>query len=137
MRHSRVQRLLADHGHEEATLATVEQCAAAVASLADLLAEVDPAVRAKAIVDRSVSCTVKDLQVIFVGRLRDGGLYDIRLSDSARAQVKVTLASDDLIKLINGDLDIASAWARGRVRVEASVFDLLKLRSLIRLRSVI
>jgi hypothetical protein len=88
-------------------------------------------VRAKAVVDRSVSCTIKDLDVIFVGQLRDGGLHDVQIADSAKAQVKVTLVSDDLIKLCNRELDVASAWARGRVRVDASVFDLLKLRSLI------
>jgi hypothetical protein len=112
-------------------VASVAECADAIASLADLLATVDPAVRAKAVVDRSVSCTIKDLQIIFIGQLRDGGLHDIQRSDSAKAQVRVTLTSDDLIKLCNRELDIASAWARGRVKVDASVFDLLKLRSLI------
>jgi hypothetical protein len=112
-------------------VASVDECAAAITSLAELLERVDPAVRARTVSERSVSCTVKDLKVIFTGQLRDGGLHDIQLGDSAKAQVRVSLVSDDLIRLCNGELDIASAWARGRVRVDASVFDLLKLRSLI------
>jgi predicted lipid carrier protein YhbT len=112
-------------------VASVAECAEAISSLAELLAKVDPAIRAKTVADRTVSCTVKDLQVIFVGQLRDGGLHDIQQSDTAKAQVRVTLSSDDLILLTRGELDIAAAWARGRVKVDASVFDLLKLRSLI------
>jgi predicted lipid carrier protein YhbT len=112
-------------------VASVDECAAAIASLAELLDGVDPAVRARTVVERSVSCTVKDLKVIFTGQLRDGGLHDIQLAESAMAQVRVSLASDDLIMLCKGELDIASAWARGRVKVDASVFDLLKLRTLI------
>lgn len=112
-------------------MASVDECATALASLADLLASLDPAMRERAVLDRSVSCTLTDLEVIFVGQLRDGGLHDIEIAGSAKAQVRVSLASDDLIRLCNGELDIASAWARGRVKVDASMFDLLRLRALI------
>jgi putative sterol carrier protein len=39
------------------------------------------------------------------------------------------MTSDDLLKLVDGELNMASAWASGRVKIDASVFDLLKLRS--------
>ena len=40
------------------------------------------------------------------------------------------MTSDDLLKLTSGELSFAHAWASGRLRVDANVFDLLKLRSI-------
>ena len=39
--------------------------------------------------------------------------------------------SDDLIALLAGELSPPTAWATGRLKVEASVLDLLKLRTLL------
>ena len=41
------------------------------------------------------------------------------------------MGSDDLIALTDGELDFAKAWLSGRIKVEASVRDLLKLRSML------
>jgi len=60
---------------------------------------------------------------------RDGALLDIRQVDKPDAQVKMTMTSDDLLRLVAGELAMGSAWATGRVKIEASIFDLLKLRS--------
>jgi putative sterol carrier protein len=68
--------------------------------------------------------------VTFAGRLRDGELLDIRQVDTPNAQVRMTMTGDDLLKLVAGELNMASAWATGRVKIDASVFDLLKLRSI-------
>ena len=68
--------------------------------------------------------------MIFAGQLRDGELIDIRQVDKSDGQVKMTMTSDDLLKLVAGDLPMGSAWASGRVKIDASVFDLLKLRSI-------
>ena len=38
--------------------------------------------------------------------------------------------SDDLVAMTNGDLSFAHAWATGQVRLDASLRDLLRLRSL-------
>ena len=40
------------------------------------------------------------------------------------------MSSDDLIRFVAGELNFASAWAAGRVKVDARVVDLLKLRSI-------
>jgi hypothetical protein len=111
-------------------MATIEECENAFRDLAAALAKLDADRRQNSVLDRSVSCTIRDHQVIFAGQLRDGGLHDIRRVDRADAQVRLTLLSDDLIKLSTGKLNFAAAWATGKVRVDANVFDLLKLRSL-------
>lgn len=114
-------------------MATVEQCRAALEQVADALAGVDPAVRRKHTLDRTLSCTLTDLGVTFTGRIDGDGLHDLTEApgdDTDGAQIRLTMVSDDLLLLTQGDLNVASAWTRGRVRIEAGVLDLLRLRQL-------
>jgi hypothetical protein len=112
-------------------MASVEDCERAFDQLADRLAEADPSARKKASFDRTLTCTLRDLGVTFAGRLKDGQLVDIHRLDSAngKAQVRMTMTSDDLLALVGGTLNMASAWASGRVKIDASVLDLIRLRS--------
>lgn len=112
-------------------MATVQECEQALHSLADRLAAVAPEQRAKYVVERTVSCCVTDLDVVFVGRVDGGGLAEIRQSDDTDAQVRLATSSDDLLALAEGRLGVPSAWASGRLKIEASVLDLLKLRNLL------
>jgi predicted lipid carrier protein YhbT len=112
-------------------VATVAQCEKALQSLADRLSAVDPATRAKHSVERTVTCRISDLDVCFFGRLDADGLSDIQLVDEADAQVRLTTSSEDLLALVDGRLGVPSAWATGRLKIEASVLDLLRLRSLL------
>lgn len=112
-------------------MASIAECRAALDYLAEMLEKVDAELRERHVLDRTVACVVKDLDVVFLARLRDGGLHDIEQVEKGKAQLKATLSSDDLIKLTRGELDIASALTRGKLKVDASVFDLLKLRSLV------
>lgn len=111
-------------------MATVEECEKAFRDLAARLGTVDEHRRKQVVLDRSLSCTLRDLGVVFAGQLRDGELRDIRQVGTADAQIKLTMASDDLLKLTSGELSFAQAWATGKLRVDANVFDLLKLRSI-------
>jgi putative sterol carrier protein len=112
-------------------VATLQECEQALRSLADRLAAVDPAQRDKHVVERTVSCRITDLGVIFVGRLDGDGLQDVRQTDDSGAQVRLATSSDDLLSLSEGNLGVPAAWATGRLKIEASVLDLLKLRSLL------
>lgn len=114
-------------------MATLAECEQAFATLADRLASADPEVRQRNSFDRTISCRLTDLDVGFAGRLQGGLLIDIRQVDAtdeeANAQVKLAMSSDDLIKLVDQQLNLASAWTSGRVKIDARVFDLIKLRS--------
>ena len=112
-------------------MATVEECEAAMQQLATHMGGMDADTRRKVTLERSVTCHIRDLNVTFRGQLRDGELQDVTRSDSTDAQIRLAMNSDDLIELIAGRLNFAKAWATGRIKVEASVFDLLKLRSLL------
>lgn len=111
-------------------MATVAECEQAFHTLASRLAATDPDTRKKSSFDRSLSCHLPDLGVIFGARLHDGTLSDIREVDKADAQVKLKMDSDDLVRLVAGQLHFASAWTSGRVKVDASIFDLIKLRGI-------
>jgi hypothetical protein len=109
-------------------VATVEECEAALHELA---------ARMKAnrsgdhsTFDRSLSCTLRDLEVTFVGRLYEGELIDIQQASAPSAQIRLDMTSDDLVGMVGGEVNLASAWAGGRVRVSAGVRDMLRLRSM-------
>jgi predicted lipid carrier protein YhbT len=115
-------------------MASVEECRAALVKLVAQFHEIDEEDRAKHVVERTVSCRVPDLDVIFYGRLHHGGLdpfTEVPPEDGKPADVKLTIASDDLIALVDGELDLARALLGGRVKIDASFGDLLRLRKLI------
>ena len=109
-------------------MATIEECKAALKEFAGKLGGMDEA--NKQLV-RTVSLRVPDLDVTFHGVLRAGSLEDVTTEPQDRAQIRLTINSDDLVSLVAGQLNFASAWARGRVKLEASFSDLLRLRKLL------
>ena len=109
-------------------MATAQECETALHQLAARLAQQDPAERATSF-DRTLSCTVRDLGLIFAGRLRDGELIDIAPATGADAQIRLELTSDDLLALVDGTLNVGSAWATKRLKIGAGVRDMLRLRS--------
>jgi alkyl sulfatase BDS1-like metallo-beta-lactamase superfamily hydrolase len=109
-------------------VATIEECAAALDEFAAKLGGMDDSSRELV---RTVSLKVPDLDVTFHGTLRRGVLEDVTTEPRDRAQIRLTIGSEDLLALVAGDLNFASAWARGRVKLEASLGDLLKLRKLL------
>lgn len=110
-------------------MATVEECEAAMHKLAERLRSPDADAARGKMIDRSISCHVRDLDVTFAGQLRNGEITGIRQTAAPDGQIKLATTSDDLLALVNGELNFAKAWAAGRLKVDASVFDLLKLRS--------
>ncbi len=115
-------------------MASVHDCHAAMQLLAERLDAVDPDVRSRYAVSRTVSCYVPDLDVVFTASLGEPTVSDLRWDagpDPGSAQIRLTAASDDLLALLEGRLAPPSAWATGRLRIEASVRDLLRLRTLL------
>lgn len=110
-------------------MATVEQCEQAIADLAARLDTVDAGTRQKHVPDRTIGLTLLDLDVTFLGRLEHGSLVDVHVAEGPRPQVRLVMNSDDLVSLTNGELHFAHAWATGRLRLNASLRDLLRLRA--------
>ncbi|MEV6183023.1 SCP2 sterol-binding domain-containing protein [Streptomyces sp. NPDC052016] len=115
-------------------MATIEECRAALEKLAENMRGAEGDVREAAAMDRSVSCRITDLDVTFVGRLTDGRIeVDDTLPGPPRekAQIRLTMTGDDLVALVGGELHFAKAWGSGRVRLEAGLRDLFRLRKLL------
>ncbi|NUV82333.1 SCP2 sterol-binding domain-containing protein [Streptomyces sp. CAI-155] len=115
-------------------MATMAECRSALRRLSDNLAAADGDVRSAAALDRSLSCHIKDLDITFTGRLTDGRIEVLDTVEGPpreKAEIRLTMTGDDLVALVDGDLNFAKAWASGRVRLEAGLRDLLKLRSLL------
>ena len=112
-------------------MASEADCDKALRNLADMLARVPEEVRSRYVIERTVSCRVPDLGVTWSARLSDEGLVGITTGDDAKAQVRVSVSSDDLLALVEGRQSVATALATGRVRVQASPLDMLRLTNLI------
>jgi len=113
-------------------MATEDDCLEALDRIAQRLRDVDPDQFADQVVERTVSCRVPDLALAWRTRLHAGGLDPFTPTDDPRAaQVRIVVDSDNLVALANDELSIAKAWAGGRLKIEASIFDLLKLRKLL------
>jgi len=109
-------------------MATIEECRSALDRLSENLAKAEGDVRSAASLDRSLSCRITDLDITFVGRLTDGHIKDVT---TLQGEIRLTMAGDDLVALVNGELHFARAWGSGRIKLEAGLRDLLRLRKLL------
>jgi putative sterol carrier protein len=112
-------------------MATVEECRAALERLGEKMAANAAQTQSKLDFDRTLSCKITDLAVGFHGRLDGGRIVDIADGEDPKAKLKLSAASDDLVALVDGRLNLASAWASGRIKIDASLMDLMKLRKIL------
>ena len=112
-------------------MATMAACRAALKRLGEHLSTADGSIRAHA-EDRTISCRVTDLDVVFRGELSEGALVGVTTKLSPEpAQIRLTVSSDDLVDLVEGRLSFPHAWATGRLKLNASLRDVYKLRALL------
>ncbi|MFD3549994.1 SCP2 sterol-binding domain-containing protein [Streptomyces sp. NPDC058655] len=115
-------------------MATIEECRAALDQLSGNLARAGGGVRGAAALDRSLSCHVTDLDRTFTGRLDGGRIRVDAVSPgppAAKAEIRLAMTGDDLVALVAGELGFAKAWASGRIKLEAGIRDLLRLKSML------
>ncbi|MBO0803520.1 MAG: hypothetical protein J2P25_10675 [Nocardiopsaceae bacterium] len=111
---------------------SAEECRAALQKLAGRLSELSPAERETYFGNRTASVTVPDLDVTFATRLGAGDdpVTEARPSDPP-ADIRLTMGSDEVVSLAESPMNIARAWVAGRVKIEASMKDLFRLRRLL------
>jgi hypothetical protein len=112
-------------------VATLEECMTALEGFVRQLAASDAARD----LDRSVSCRLPDLRHVVAGRLALGSVRDMTaVADGPsvpKADIRLTMSSDDLLALTSGRLSFGPAWASGQVKLEAGLRDMLRLRKLL------
>jgi hypothetical protein len=97
------------------------------------LAQNHDSVRA-AIPDRKVlRCQVPDLGAVWYSVIEHGDVSPPSETPPTDGRVDITLrvGSDDLVDLIEGRLSFLSAFTSGKVKVDASIIDMLRLRGLL------
>jgi hypothetical protein len=114
-------------------MATAEECRTALEALAARLSEVDPQKRAAVLADRSLSCTVTDLGVTFTTKLGADGASPVTEAGPGDppAQVRFSASSDELLAVSGDPKRFVRSWLTGKVKVEASLGDLIRLRKLL------
>lgn len=116
---------------ERNALASLEECRTTVVLLATRWSDIDGDTRKQNVPDRTLELTILDLDVSFRGRFHEGDLIDIvEGNDPDKPNIRIVMSSDDLIAMTNGELKFAHAWATGRVRLDASLRDLLRMRAI-------
>ena len=114
-------------------MASLEECREALTTLSRRLTEMSPQDRASYFGNRSMSCHVTDLGVTFVTRFTDHGAEPVTEAkpDDPPADIRLTANSDDVVSLAATPANIARMWMAGRVKIQASIRDLLALRRLL------
>ena len=112
-------------------MATMDECLKALKGiLGDIAAH-----PAAAGLDRSLSCRLTDLDEVVLGRLNSGSVRDLRVlphgPEVPKADIRLTMTSDDLIAMTDGRLNFGKAWASGKVKLEAGLRDILRLRKIL------
>ena len=79
---------------------------------------------------RVIQLHVTDLDAFYWTELARGRLSPLENERHPQPHIKIAGASDDLVALVDGGASLFSAYVSGRIRIEASFSDLLKLRRL-------
>lgn len=111
---------------------SAEECRTALQKLAGRLGELSPAEREEYFGSRTVSVTIPDLNVTFVSVLGSGD-DPVReaVPGEPPAAIRLTANSDEVVALSEQPMNIARAWMARRIKIEASVKDLFRLRRLL------
>ena len=113
-------------------MATAEECRAALQKLAGRLAELDAADRQEYFGDRTISVTIPDLGVTYATKLGTGDdpVHEVGPGEPP-AEMRLTANSDEVLSLAASPMNLARSWVAGRVKIEASMKDLFRLRKLL------
>jgi hypothetical protein len=114
-------------------MATAEECRKALESLTARISDMSSEDRAAILADRTLSAEIPDLGVTFVTRLGPDGAEPVREAGAGdgAAQIRFVADSDVVVSIAEDPGSFARAWLTGRLKVHASVLDLLRLRKLL------
>ena len=111
---------------------SAEECRQALQKLAGRLSELSPADRDAYFGNQTISVTIPDLGVTSA---TDLGAGDAPVREAAPgdppADIRMTANSDEVVSLAESPMNIARAWVGGRVKIQASMKDLYRLRKLL------
>lgn len=111
-------------------MATVDEVETTISVLVSQLAGLDSDHRSLLPSRRLIETTCPDLDTSWHALWKRHELGEVVRGPAARRpDIRVRVDSDDLLALADGSLPFRRAWQAGRVRLDASVTDLLRLRT--------
>lgn len=112
-------------------MATVEQIEVTLGALIGRLEHVDTNYRAMLPARRTIEACCTDLGLMYHAYWRNGKLSDLHEGPADRPDIRIELTSVDLLEIAEGRLRFRDAYVTQRIRVDASVTDLLRLRAVL------
>lgn len=80
---------------------------------------------------RTIEACCTDLDLMYHALWRSGQLGDLVAGQAPRPDIRIHVASTDLHDLADGRLPFREAYASQRLRIDASMTDLLRLRAIL------
>ena len=114
-------------------MATRQQVEAKLRELIHRLAATDEArgALARSLPDpKTIAVHITDLDADYWTVMRAGRMDRLHAGQSEDADIRIRVASDQLVSMVDGKASMFSAYLSGQIKIEASVSDLLRLRRL-------
>ena len=112
-------------------MATVTQVEQVLGEFAERLAQLDPNTRAMLPARRTIEARCPDLDLVVHAEWRNGRIDVLDVAPNGRAQIRISARSDDVVAMANGELTFGEAYATSRIRIDAPITDLLRLRAVL------
>lgn len=113
-------------------MATLDEVEATIHRLMRYAERIDPSYRAMLPSRRTIEAHCPDIDRTWHAHWRDGAISDLEAGAlGRRADIRLTVRSDDLLAMARGELDPRRAYGDDRIKVEASMTDLLRLRAIL------
>lgn len=113
-------------------MASVPEVEATLHDLIRQLERIDPAYRGMLPSRRTIQAECPDVGLVYHAFWRHGKLSELHTGPpEKRADIRIRVDSDDLMSLAEQHLDFGRALQGGRIRIDASMTDLLRLRAVL------
>ncbi|MCC5950159.1 MAG: SCP2 sterol-binding domain-containing protein [Nitriliruptoraceae bacterium] len=112
-------------------MATQEQVELILEGLLVRLGDIDESTRGLLPSRRTIEARCPDLDLVRFAEWRQGRIELLDDAPPRRPDIRISIRSDDLVAMSEGELPIGRAYAEGRLRLDASMTDLLRLRAVL------
>ncbi len=112
-------------------MATEAEVEAVLTELLTRFEQVDQGTRSMLPSRRVIEARFPDLQLVRHAEWRSGELVVLSEPPARRPDIRVVVDSDDLVAMAEGRLSFSRAYAANRIRLDASMTDLLRLRAIL------
>ncbi len=112
-------------------MASVDEVEVVLQELLERLEDVDDSTRALLPSKRTIEARCPDLDLVRLALWERGRIRPIDELPRSRPDIRISVRSDDLLAMAAGELTFSRAYASSRVRLDASMSDLLRLRALL------